>query len=89
MQHLAEERLQTLWNQFPAVLILGAWQVGKTTLARQCFPDLPYCDLEEPQLRQLFSNDPIFQVECRAQPSLINFPSPQGVTISTHLPGVS
>jgi hypothetical protein len=67
----AEERLQVLWGQFPCVLVLGARQVGKTTLARQAFPALPYCDLEEPNLRLLFSEDPSFQIESRAKPGLI------------------
>src|SRR3989442_6206175 len=43
---LVAARLRRLWRQFPAVLILGARQVGKTTLARQTFPRLPYVDLE-------------------------------------------
>jgi hypothetical protein len=64
-------RLRSLWRQFPAVLIVGARQVGKTTLARQAFPRLPYCDLEEPRLRDLFKSDPTFQVESRATTSLI------------------
>jgi predicted AAA+ superfamily ATPase len=68
---LAKRRLLTLWHQFPAVLILGARQVGKTTLARETFPHLPYCDLEEPSLRQLFTDDPTFQIERRARPALI------------------
>ena len=33
-KRLAEARLRQLSQQFPAVLILGARQVGKTTLAR-------------------------------------------------------
>src|SRR5213079_2378293 len=49
---LAAARLRRLWRQFPAVLILGARQVGKTTLARQTFPRLPYVDLEEPRSRE-------------------------------------
>jgi len=68
---LAKPRLFQLWKQFPAVLILGARQVGKTTLARDSFPDVPYCDLEEPSLRQLFSDDPTFQIERRARKGLI------------------
>lgn len=64
---LARLRLRALWRQFPAVLILGARQVGKTTLARQTFPKLPYLDLEEPKLRELFTADPSFQLEARAQ----------------------
>jgi predicted AAA+ superfamily ATPase len=41
-KRLATARLRSLWAQFPAVLILGARQVGKTTLAQQAFPSLPY-----------------------------------------------
>jgi hypothetical protein len=68
---LARLRLRALWRQFPAVLILGARQVGKTTLARQTFPKLPYLDLEEPRLRELFAADPSFQLEARAQQGMI------------------
>jgi predicted AAA+ superfamily ATPase len=70
-KRLALARIRELWRQFPSVLILGARQVGKTTLARQAFPELPYCDLEEPRLRALFTDDPKFQIEQRARPSLI------------------
>lgn len=70
-KRLAAVRLAQLWRQFPAVLVLGARQVGKTTLARETFPALSYCDLEEPSLRQLFTDQPTFQIERRAQPSLI------------------
>ena len=70
-QRLAQRRLTELWRQFPAVLILGARQVGKTTLAKATFPDLPYFDLEEPGTRILFGQDPVFQIEKRAHPGLI------------------
>ncbi len=58
-------RLVALARQFPAVLILGPRQVGKTTLARAAFPRAPYLDLERPGLRQLFTDDPQFQIESR------------------------
>jgi predicted AAA+ superfamily ATPase len=53
------------------VLLLGARQVGKTTLARLHFPHLPYCDLESPALRQLFTEDPAFQIQKRSEHGLI------------------
>jgi uncharacterized protein len=70
-RRLAHAKLRTLWRQFPAVLILGARRVGKTALACQTFPALPYCDLEEPHLRELFPDDPAFQIQKRSGPGLI------------------
>lgn len=68
---LAAPRLKRLWRQFPSVLILGARQVGKTTIARQAFPALPYCDLEEPRIRERFLDDPTFEIQKREQKGLI------------------
>lgn len=77
---LAEARLRQLWRRFPAVLLLGARQVGKTTLARAALPRLPYLDLEEPRTRARFLDDPGFELgrlrrgavldEAQAVPSL-------------------
>ena len=62
---LHSPRLRALARQFPAVLILGPRQVGKTTLTRAAFPQAPYFDLEQPGVRQLFTADPLFQIESR------------------------
>ena len=70
-RRLASARLASLVETFPAVLILGARQVGKTTLARATFRSFPYVDLEEPRMRALFQDDPSFQITSRATPSLI------------------
>jgi uncharacterized protein len=64
-------RLAQLARQFPAVLILGARQVGKTTLARQVFADFTYLDLEDPATRALFAEDPRFQLDARQGNGLI------------------
>lgn len=64
-------RLTHLARQFPAVLILGARQVGKTTLARQVFSDFAYLDLEDPATRTLFAEDPRFQLDARQGKGLI------------------
>lgn len=68
---LCTDRLAQLARQFPAVLILGARQVGKTTLARQSFPGFSYLDLEDPGTHALFAEDPRFQLDARAGPGLI------------------
>lgn len=62
-QRLASQRLAELTKQFPAVLILGARQVGKTTLVRATFRKAGYIDLQEPQQRALFAADPSHQLE--------------------------
>lgn len=57
-ERLAKRRLRQLAAEFPGVLILGARQVGKTTLAKQTFPRAHYIDLEAPAVRERFSADP-------------------------------
>src|SRR5450432_2918608 len=70
-RRLATTRIQALASRFPAVLILGARQVGKTTLARTAFRAVPYVDLEDPRTRALFRDDPGFQITSRAKPAII------------------
>lgn len=67
----AAERLRHLAGQFPAVLVLGARQVGKTTLVRSVFPEFAYVDLESPRTREMFSEDAAFQIGQRAAGGLI------------------
>ena len=43
---------------FPVIAILGPRQSGKTTLAKQLFPNHIYVSLEEPDIRKLALNDP-------------------------------
>jgi uncharacterized protein len=63
---LAEARLHALARAFPAVAILGARQVGKTTLARAAFPGFARADLEDPVLAQRFRDDPRTAIEALA-----------------------
>jgi len=68
---LCHERLAHLARQFPAVLILGARQVGKTTLARQAFASYAYLDMEDMATYALFAEDSRFQLDARAGQGLI------------------
>jgi predicted AAA+ superfamily ATPase len=61
-KRLAEQRLRELSLQFPAVVVLGARQVGKTTLAKSSFPTAAYKDIESPLLRIRFSEDPTHEL---------------------------
>ncbi|MGB4204771.1 MAG: ATP-binding protein [Bacteroidales bacterium] len=54
----AEIEIRSLAKQFKAVVIIGPWQSGKTTLVRHIFSDKPYANLENPDLRMFASDDP-------------------------------
>lgn len=53
-------KLERLLEQFPVVAIVGARQVGKTTLAKQLGADWRYIDLENPDDLELIKHDPGF-----------------------------
>jgi predicted AAA+ superfamily ATPase len=61
-KRLAEQRLRELSDQFPAVVVVGARQVGKTTLARASFPSAEYKDIESPLVRIRYSTDPTHEL---------------------------
>ena len=46
-------------TQHPVVTILGPRQAGKTTLAKACFPNKPYLNLEELRTKEMALNDPV------------------------------
>lgn len=54
----AGEKIQTLASGFPAVVVTGPRQSGKTTLVKHLFPDKPYLLLEDPNTRRFAEEDP-------------------------------
>ncbi len=48
----AHARLLRLAQGFAVVVVTGPRQSGKTTLVRSAFADLPYCSLEDPDVRE-------------------------------------
>jgi predicted AAA+ superfamily ATPase len=54
----AAQLLEQMAKGFPVVALTGPRQSGKTTLARQTFPDKPYFSLEDLETRQRVMADP-------------------------------
>ena len=54
----AKETLQYLFGKFPIVSLTGPRQSGKTTLAKQTFPQLAYVNLEDWVLQEKIKQDP-------------------------------
>ncbi len=50
--------LGQLAKGFPVLALTGPRQSGKTTLARQVFPDKPYYTFEDLEIRQRVVSDP-------------------------------
>ncbi len=51
--------LQKQAQNYPVVSLTGPRQSGKTTLAKQAFPDFGYTNLEDPQQREYAQEDPM------------------------------
>ena len=45
-------------RRYPVVTVTGPRQAGKTTLCRDAFPNLPYANLEQPDVREFALADP-------------------------------
>ena len=57
---------------FPAVVVTGARQAGKTTLLTRLFPDYRYVSLDLPQQAQLAEEDPRSFLERHSPPLLVD-----------------
>lgn len=51
-------KLRNMFSKFSVVFLTGPRQSGKTTLAKSCFPDIEYINLENPNRRQRVETDP-------------------------------
>lgn len=71
-KRLAAARLSALARRFPVVCILGARQVGKTTLARATFRGGTYLDLERPSDLDRLRIDPEMLLERAAGPVVLD-----------------
>ena len=61
MKNIKRQALGVLLQRatlYPVVTVLGPRQSGKTTLCRLAFPDKPYVNLEQPDVREFAQQDP-------------------------------
>ncbi len=68
----AEKLLQQLAGQFPAVLVTGARQVGKTALVRHLFPEASYLTLDYPAYAEAARTAPEALLERHPPPVIID-----------------
>ena len=52
------KKIRLMSRKMPVISITGPRQSGKTTLARQCFPDHEYANLENPETFEDAKSDP-------------------------------
>ena len=53
-----EKKLRELADYYPAVVVTGPRQSGKTTLCQMTYPEKPYVSLEALDLRDFALSDP-------------------------------
>jgi len=69
---LLEKSLSSAWAQFPVVVLTGARQVGKTTLAREFLPKSEYVTLDVPAEADLAQLNPADFFESRSSPMILD-----------------
>ncbi|MDP3177192.1 MAG: AAA family ATPase, partial [Spirochaetaceae bacterium] len=69
---IAEERLRDLLRYFPALVLTGARQTGKTTLLRKVFPSYGYISLDLPSQAALAEEAPDRFFERNPPPCIID-----------------
>lgn len=52
------DQLISFSSSYPVVTVMGPRQSGKTTLVKMAFPNLPYANLEAPDIREQAKTDP-------------------------------
>jgi predicted AAA+ superfamily ATPase len=70
-QRLVLPRLLAAAAAFPVIVLLGARQVGKTTLARAAFGGHRYFDLEDPATAERFRQGARFELDTHADAGMI------------------
>ena len=67
-----EPRLNQALKQFPAVVVTGGRQSGKSTMLQKAFPDFTYLNLDDPQIRLIAMQDPRLFLTAYPKPMIID-----------------
>ena len=67
-----EQVLKSIFGQFPAVLLTGARQVGKSTLLQNLFKDFSYLSLDNPLLLQQAKEEPFLFLNNQKLPLILD-----------------
>lgn len=67
-----EVHLKKMASWFPVVSLTGPRQSGKSTLAKEAFPDYTYTNLEDPQIRMSALEDPLSFIHNRDKHLIID-----------------
>ncbi|MBR1376097.1 MAG: ATP-binding protein [Cardiobacteriaceae bacterium] len=67
-----ETTLRRIAQQFPALLLSGARQVGKSTLLKEVFSDYSYLTFDDPMLRQQAQIEPFLFINSCKLPTILD-----------------
>ncbi len=67
-----QEKIRSLSRQYPAIVLAGARQVGKTTVLKHCFPHYHFVSLDLPSLAEMAELDPRSFLEKYPAPLIID-----------------
>ena len=73
IKRTALSTVRELSGQFPAIMVCGARQVGKTTLLREAAEDgRKFVSLDDPDIRAMARNDPVLFLQTYTPPVIID-----------------
>ena len=72
LSRTVSDSIKQLLQQFPCVAILGARQVGKSTLLKQLLPNASFFDLESTQDYEQVQRDPLFFIQNQPNPLILD-----------------
>ncbi len=67
-----EQKILSVHQQYPSIVLAGARQVGKTTLLKHCFPNHNFVSLDLPSLAEMAESEPNAFLKMHPAPLIID-----------------